>query len=57
MKIKLRLIQTRKMFLKVIMMMVVMKVVGNLEVSVREVSNEKDKSGFGKSELVASTPC
>ena len=56
MKIKLRLIQTRKMFLKVIMVMVVMKVVGNLEVSVREVSNEKDKSCFGKSELVASTP-
>ena len=31
--------------------------VDNLEASVGEVSNEKDKSGFGKSKLVASTPC
>ena len=66
MKIKLMLIQTRKVIVVVTMMMMVdkmmvvvtmMMMMDNLEASVGEVSNEKDKSGFGKSKLVASTPC
>ena len=47
----------KMMVVMMVTMMVVVMIVGNLEVSVREVSNEKDKSCFGKSELVASTPC